>query len=74
MQIKELMIALAMIIGGIFSIATSSIATECYNSDMKGVDLRDQKRNNFNFIIINLVSAILVVLSGSAGVYFAAVS
>jgi hypothetical protein len=74
MQIKELMIALARIIGGIFSIATSSIATECYNSDMKGVDLRDQKRNNFNFIIINLVSAILVVLSGSAGVYFAAVS
>jgi hypothetical protein len=72
MDIKNLMIAIFMLIGGVFSIATSAIATQCYNSDGKGTDLKSASPNTFNFIIVNMVSAILVVLSAVAGIYFAA--
>jgi hypothetical protein len=70
MDIKNFIIAISMLLGGIFSIATSSIATECYNYDGKSAELKDKKQSNFNFIIVNLVSAILVVLSAFAGIYF----
>lgn len=72
MDIKNLIISLFILIGGIFSIATSSLATSCYNNDGKGTDMKAAAPNSFNFIIVNLVCAILVVLSGSAGMYFAA--
>lgn len=70
MNITSLIIALAMLIGGVFSIATSSIATQCYNENT-GVYSSKNSVSNFNFIIVNLVSAILVVLSAIAGIYFA---
>lgn len=70
MDIKILVIAIAMLIGGVFSIATSSIATQCYNSTNPGTSLKTSSPNTFNFIVVNLVSAILVVLSAFAAIYF----
>ena len=67
MDIKILIIAIAMLIGGVFSIATSSIATQCYNSN---TSFKSSNTSNFNFIVVNLVSAILVVLSAFAAIYF----
>ena len=75
MDFKTLIIAIAMLIGGVFSIATSSIATECFNYDAgKGTDFKAANPSSFNFMIVNLVSAIVVVLSALAGIYFAAVA
>lgn len=71
MDLKNLFIAIFVLIGGVFSIATSALATQCYNSEGKGTDLKSGSPNSFNFIIVNMVSAILVILSAMAGIYFA---
>jgi hypothetical protein len=60
--------AFSMLLGGIFSIATSSIAIECYN---KNETIKKEKENNFNFLISNLVCAILLVIVGCLSIYFA---
>jgi cytochrome bd-type quinol oxidase subunit 1 len=70
MNPKMLSTALAMLIAGIFSIATSSIAIECYNQD-SSKDFKASKQNNFNFVVINLVSAIITVLLGAFCIYAA---
>jgi hypothetical protein len=49
-----------MIVVGIFTIATSSIAIECYN---KNTGFKETKKPNFNFVIATLVMGILAVLS-----------
>jgi hypothetical protein len=72
MEMKMMITALALLIGGIFSIATSSIGIQCYNSDQKGTDQKGSSPNNFNFLVFNLVSAILMTLIAMASMYFAA--
>ena len=73
MNIKMLMVACALLIGGVFSIATSSIGTECYNAD-QNKSFKDSKITNFNFLIVNLVSAILMTLIGALSIYLALTS
>ena len=60
--------AFSMLVGGIFSIATSSIAINCYNKNEK---TKEETPSNFNFLIFNLVCAILLVLIGCISIYFA---
>lgn len=58
--LKKILISLSMIVVGIFTIATSSIAIECYN---KNTGFKETKKPNFNFVIATLVMGILSVLS-----------
>jgi hypothetical protein len=69
MNAKMLMAALALLLGGIFSIATSSMAIECYNQHEP---FKQSKMENFNFLIVNIVSAILLVLTAFVSMYLAA--
>jgi len=66
---KMLVAALALLLGGIFSIATSSIAIECYNEN---TSFKDSKTENYTFLMVNLVSAILLVLMAFGSMYLAA--
>jgi uncharacterized membrane protein YidH (DUF202 family) len=50
----------------IIGIATSSIGIDCYN---KCKTEKENSKNNFNFLIINLVSSILLVLGSCAFLY-----
>ena len=60
--------AFAMFLGGLFSIATSSIAIECYN---KNEQTKKEKESNFSFLISNLVCAIILVIIACTSIYFA---
>lgn len=73
-NMKMMFTALAIVVAAIFGIATSSIATECYNSEKKGTELKAEKKDNFNFIVINLVSNIVMLLLGFGCIYLAATS
>jgi hypothetical protein len=66
---KMIVAALALLLGGIFSTATSAIAIECYNQNTK---FKESKNENFTFLIVNLVSAILLILVSFASMYLAA--
>ena len=72
MEMKMMITAIALLIGGIFSIATSSIGIQCYNSDKKGADQKSESPSNFNFLVVNLVSAIVMTLIAMASMYIAA--
>lgn len=71
MDIRVFFIAFAMLFGAVFSIATSSIGIECYNSDDTGTKQKDEKTGNFNFLVINLVSALMSLMSSFLGFYVA---
>ncbi len=58
MNVKILGAGLALLLLGILSVATSSIALECYNQNDK------PKEHNYNFTIATLVSGIVAILSG----------
>jgi uncharacterized BrkB/YihY/UPF0761 family membrane protein len=66
---KMLVAALALLLGGVFSTTTSAIAIECYNQNSS---FKESKNENFTFLIVNLVSAILLILVAFACMYFAA--
>lgn len=70
MNFMLLMITLFTIAAAILSITVSSIAIESYNSDKRGTELKNEKPNNFNFIIVNLVVNILIILSGCVSLYY----
>lgn len=59
---QKIFVGLSLLVIGIFTIATSSIAIECYN---KHKDFKTEKKHNFNFIIATLVMGILGILSSS---------
>ena len=63
MNTKIVVAALALLIGGVFSTATSSIATECYNRP-ENEAFKKEKMSNFNFVVLNLTSAIIMILVG----------
>lgn len=68
MNSQMFLTAISLLLVGIFSIATSSIAIECYN---KNETMKNEKKDNYNFIIVNLTFAILMVLVSFASAYFA---
>ncbi len=59
---QKFFVGLSLLVVGIFTIATSAIAIECYK---KHNDFKEGKKHNFNFIIATLVMGILAILSGS---------
>ena len=60
--------AISLLLVGILSIAASSIALECYN---KNESMKNEKKDNYNFLIVNLVVAIIMVLVSFASMYLA---
>lgn len=68
MNTQMFMTAISLLLVGILSIATSSIAIECYN---KNESMKTEKKDNYNFIIVNLVFAIIMVIVSFASAYFA---
>lgn len=71
MNPKMLSTACSLLVTAIFMIATTSIATECYN---KFPDYKKEKENNFTFLIVTLVFAILAILSAFGSVYMSITS
>jgi len=69
MNPKMLMIACATFISAIFGIAASSIATECFN---KHESFKKEKESNYNFIIVNMVCNIIMLLLGGGCIYLGA--
>lgn len=65
---KIIISALVLILGGVFSTATSSMALECYNLK-ESEKFKTDKGSNYTFLIVNLVSAIVLILCGFVGVY-----
>lgn len=61
-----LLTAIIFLIAGILGIATSSIATECYD---KNPAYKDSKRDNYNFVIVNLVCNIFLLLLSLYSLY-----
>ena len=66
-----LIVASLLVIAGIFAIATSSIGVQCYNENEK---FKEGRQPNFIFMIVTLVSAILMISSGSSAAYIGAQS
>lgn len=64
---KLLSYSIVLLIIGVSSTATSSIGINCANSTTYGVD----KRSNKNFLIVNLVSAILAIIIAFIGIAMA---
>ena len=62
-------IATAVIVVGIASIATSSIGIQAYNQ-CTSPSLKADHKYNFNWMVLNLILAILATLLGSAMLYF----
>lgn len=69
-QLEMIAIACLFLIAGIIGVATSSIATGCFE---KHPEYKDQKKDNFTFIIVNLVSNILFILISLVSLYSAVV-
>jgi hypothetical protein len=65
MNLTNFAISFFILIFCVFSIATSSIAIECYQTS----DLRNKKQGNWIFIITNLVAAILFSLLAMRSMY-----
>jgi len=68
MNTQMFLTAISLLLVGILSIATSSIAIECYNTNEK---MKTEKKDNYNFVIVNLTFAIIMVLVSFASAYFA---
>jgi hypothetical protein len=65
MNLTNFAIAFFILIFCVFSIATSSIAIECYRTS----DLKNKKQGNWIFIITNLVASILFSLLAMRSMY-----
>ena len=66
MNPKIISTACLLLSAGVFLVATTSIATECYNENSS---FKDKKKDNFTFLIVTLVVAILMILSASGSMY-----
>lgn len=72
MNAQMLGTAIFLMLVGVFSIATSSIAIECYDyKDHSTKKIKDEKKDNYTFLIVNLVFAIIMVLVSFASMYLA---
>lgn len=61
-----MIVEIIMLIAGVFYIATSSAAIQCYRSNEV---YKNDNTPTYNFIIVNLVSAILTVILAFVGLY-----
>jgi hypothetical protein len=59
------------LISGIFGIATSSIATQCYDDNKV---YKDSKKDNYSFVLVNLVCNIFILLLSLYSLYLGFVS
>lgn len=64
---KLLYTGILLIIAGICGINVSSLATECYDQNQ---EFKENKKSNFNFILVFIAFNILFILSGAFSVYF----
>jgi ABC-type antimicrobial peptide transport system permease subunit len=64
---KLLFAGIGLLIGGIMSLATSAIGTQCYNDNK---EYGDSKVSNKSFLIYNLIVAILIVLCAIITIYY----
>lgn len=64
MEIPEIYILIVAIIACIFSIASTAIGIQSFNENESW---KNEHKPNFNFLIINLVVAIVVLLLSSVG-------
>jgi ABC-type molybdate transport system permease subunit len=55
-----------LLLVGVIGIATSSIGINCYNSCSAE---KQKSKNNFNFLVINLIASILLLLGSLAFLY-----
>lgn len=63
----SLMINAAMIIAvGVVLISTNSIALQCYNDNES---YKAERTSNYNWVVLNLIAAIAVVLYGGYQAY-----
>ena len=58
-----------LLVVGVVSIASSSIGINCYN---KCDEQKKESKNNFNFLVLNLVLAILLTLASIGFLYLQA--
>jgi len=63
MNVNAIIAGMALLIASVFMIATSAIGMECYD---KNESLKKDKIVNYNFLLANLVSAILIFCTASA--------
>lgn len=63
---KLLTTAIVFLVAGILGVATSSIATECYD---KNPTYKESKRDNYAYIIVNLVCNIFLLLLSMYSLY-----
>ncbi len=66
MNLQLLGFGVFLLVVGIFSIASSSIGINCYN---KCEQVKSASKNNFNFLVINLVLSILLTLAALGFLY-----
>jgi hypothetical protein len=66
MNPKIISTACSLLIAGVFLVATTSIATECYNEN---TSFKDKKKDNFTFLIVTLVVAILMIISAGGSIF-----
>jgi len=59
MEIPEIYILIVSVIAGIFSIASTSIGIQAFNENLPW---KKSHMTNFNFLVINLVVSIVVLL------------
>jgi hypothetical protein len=64
---KLLFAGIGLLIGGILSLATSSISIQCYNDNE---DYGNSKGSNKSFLVFNLVMAILIVVAAMPVIYY----
>jgi len=66
MNPKIISTACSLLITAIFLVATTSIATECYNEN---TSFKDKKKDNFTFLIVTLVLAIVMIISAGGSIF-----
>jgi hypothetical protein len=71
MNTRLLLAALSLLVMGIFAIAASSIGIECYNTK-ESEEMKKDKKTNFDFLVVVLVSAIFMVIMAVISMYLAA--
>ena len=52
-----------LLVTGVMSVTTTSMAIECYNIY---ADFKKSKGDNYNFLVVNLISAIFMILMSFA--------
>ena len=66
MNPKIISTACSLLSAGVFLVATTSIATECYNEN---TSFKDKKKDNFTFLVITLIVAIIMIIAAGGSIY-----